>query len=116
MKVEIKIQRKSTIYEKDTKNQKRAQNDATGFKQAVSDLRFEIYENGIDSIVPSVKRSRSMFSKKGISSITKQALSSIFNRRMKIQKHHSAYHTVSLDDFPQVPDHPITDAFDEILP
>jgi len=106
MKVEIKLE-KSRRRKEARRNKGLEQPDINTeeFSRAVQDLGLEVIDAGIDApidiIVRKEPKTRRGFN---LTASAKRALSSITSRReKKIHRHVK----ISLDDFPEVPDHPI---------
>lgn len=81
--------------------------DTEEFSRAVQDLGLEVIDAGIEApidIIPVRKETKSA-RRFNLTASAKRALSSMVNRREKKINRHVK---ISLDDFPQVPDHPIT--------
>lgn len=105
MKIEIKLDR-TNYKSRQNKGADGCDMDAEEFTRAVQDLGMEVIDAGIGFDEPELKEKKC--TKYNLSAATKRALCSIFNRREKTQKINRPNTKISLDDFPQVPDHPIT--------
>lgn len=107
MKIEIKLDR--TYYKaKQSKAAETCDIDAEEFTKAVQDLGMEIIDAGMEFVPDDNEMKEKRCSKYNLSTATKRALCSIFNRREKSAKIALPNVRISLDDFPPVPDHPIT--------
>lgn len=81
--------------------------DTEEFSRAVQDLGLEVIDAGIEmplDIIPVRKEAKNR-RRFNLTATAKRALSSMVTRREKKQNNRNI--TISLDDFPNVPDHPI---------
>jgi trans-2-enoyl-CoA reductase len=107
MKVEIKFEKSRRRKEyRHNKGLEACDIDTEEFSKAVQDLGLEVIDAGIDApidIIPVRKEPVKRFHRFNLTASAKRALSSMVNRREKKTRKIQ----ITLDDFPQVPDHEI---------
>jgi len=112
MKVEIKLEKSRRQKVLRNKGLETCDIDTEEFSKAVQDLGLEVIDAGIETpidIIPVRKvepTKQTRFNRFNLTASAKRALSSMVSRREKKIKRHGKI-KISLDDFPQVPDHPI---------
>lgn len=98
---------KIEIFKSRQKGEASCDMDAEEFTRAVQDLGMEVIDAGLVKEGECEARDKRC-SKYTLTAATKKALCSIFHRREKQTKIIRPNVKISLDDFPQVPDHPIS--------